>query len=57
MTPRERKALMRVIFYLIGCLSYIAGGSVPDDIGKELKILEKGENNAKTGRCAKSKKS
>ncbi|MBO6305431.1 MAG: hypothetical protein J6M62_10210 [Selenomonadaceae bacterium] len=55
MTPRERQALMRVIFYLLSCISYIAGARVPDDIGREIEILEKGESNAKNKRRAKSK--
>ena len=47
MTPRERQALIRIIFYLFGCLSYIAGTHIPDSISKEIEILQKGKNNGK----------
>lgn len=39
MTKQERAALLRIIFYIFGCLTYLAGNIVPDSIAKDLETL------------------
>lgn len=39
MSKKEKAALIRVIIYIFGCLTYIAGNKVPDDIAKDLETL------------------
>jgi hypothetical protein len=39
MSKKEKSALLNVIFYIFGCITYLAGAKIPDHIAKDLEIL------------------
>ncbi|MBQ8465324.1 MAG: hypothetical protein IJ545_04865 [Alphaproteobacteria bacterium] len=44
MTEKEKRALLNILFYIFGCMIYLAGAKIPDNIVKDLKTLGYKEN-------------